>query len=71
MPGSGSPLNRSIGLPGVIRFVIAITAVIAIGAAIDTEHWGLAVIGLVFLAVAIVLGYRATRARRPDGAKHS
>lgn len=67
MPGSGSPLNRSIGLSGVIRFVVAITAVIAFGAAIDTGHWGLAVIGLVFLAVAIVLGYRASRSRRSGG----
>lgn len=57
MTDPSSPLNRSIGLSGAIRWVLAITAVIAIGAAFAEGRYGLAVAGLVVLAVALGAAY--------------
>jgi len=58
----GSPLKRSIGLSGVVRWLIAFAAVIAVAAAAAAGRYGLAVVLAVFVVVAVVLGYRATRA---------
>ena len=59
-----SPLSRSIGLTGLIRWIIAAGAVIAIGAAFAEGHLALGIAGLVFLAIALVFGYRAWRGRQ-------
>jgi len=69
MPRNDAPLSRSIGLTGLIRWIIAATAVIAIGGAFAAGRIALGVAGSVFLVAAILLGYRAWRARqeaRPD-----
>ncbi len=64
-----SPLNRSIGLSGVIRWLIAVLAVIAVGAAFEDGHYALGAAGAVFIAGAVILGYRGWRARQAvDGA---
>lgn len=68
MPDPDSPLTRSIGLSGIIRWLIAAAAVIAIGAAFADGRVALAVAGLAFLVAAVALGYRARRARRAAGA---
>ena len=59
-----SPLNRSIGLSGVIRWLIAVFAMLAVGAAFEDGHYALGVAGAVFIAGAAILGYRAWRARQ-------
>lgn len=64
MPQTDSPLKRSVGLSGVLRFLIAAAAVIAIGAAFSAGRPALAVAGLVFLVAAAALAYRAWRARQ-------
>lgn len=64
MPQTDSPLSRSISLSGVIRWLIAAAAVIAIGAAFAAGNYALAIGGVVFLAAAATLGYRAWRARQ-------
>ena len=58
-----SPLRRSIGLSGVLRWLVAAAAVIAIGAAIAERRYALGVAGVMFLIAAVVLGYRARGAR--------
>lgn len=65
MSPADSPLRRSIGLSGVSRWLIAVFAVIAIGAAFADGHYTLGIAGVVFLVVAAALGYRAWRARQP------
>lgn len=67
MPSPQSPLRRSIGLHGTVRWLIALGAVIAIGGAIDAGHYGLAAAGLVFLVAAVALGYKAWKAQAPSG----
>jgi type IV secretory pathway VirB2 component (pilin) len=62
MPDSDSPLNRSIGLSGLIRWLIAVAAVIAIGAAFAAGHYALAVAGAIFCILAVALGFRGRRA---------
>lgn len=52
MTDPGSPLNRSIGLTGAVRGLIAVVAVIAIVAAFVDGRYGLGIAGLVLLAVA-------------------
>lgn len=47
-----SRLNRSIGVTGAIRWLIAVAAIIAIGAAFAEGRYGLGIAGLVLLAVA-------------------
>lgn len=64
MSETDTPLKRSIGLSGVIRFLIAAVAVIAIGAALASGRYALAIAGVVFLVVAIALGYRSWLARK-------
>jgi len=64
VPRPDSPLSRSIGLTGLIRWIIAAGAVIAIGAAFAERHFALGSAGLVFLTIALVFGYRAWRARQ-------
>ena len=68
MPESDAPLRRSIGLSGLIRWLIAAAAVIAIGAAFAAGRYLLAACGLVFLAAAVTLGVRAWRARQAGDA---
>lgn len=60
-----NPLTRLIGLAGVFRWLVAAAAVIAIGAAFAEGHLALGVAGVVFLAAAVTLGYRARHAGRP------
>ena len=64
MPQPDSPLKRSIGLSGAVRWLIAIAAVIAIGGSFAAGRTTMAIVGLVFLVVALALGYRAQRPRR-------
>jgi membrane protein implicated in regulation of membrane protease activity len=71
VPQTDSPLNRSIGLSGLIRWLIAVGAVVAIGAAFAAGRVALAIAGTVFLVAAVILGYRAWRARSEAGADHS
>lgn len=62
-----SPLQRSIGLLGLIRWIIAVAAVIAIGAAFNDGHYVLGIAGILFLVVAVILAVRAWRARQDAG----
>ena len=68
MSQTKSPLRRSIGLSGVIRWLIAVAAVVAIGAAFADGHYALAIAGVVFFVAAVALGYRAWRARQAGAA---
>ncbi|HOX20052.1 MAG TPA: hypothetical protein PLI70_03900 [Gemmatimonadales bacterium] len=61
MARPNTPLTRSIGLSGVFRWLVAVAAVIAIGAAIAEGRVALAVGGVVFLLVAVALSYRRNR----------
>ena len=53
MTDPNSPLERSIGLTGAVRWLLAVVAVIAIGAAFAEGRYGLGIAGLVLLAVAV------------------
>ena len=64
MTETDSPLGRSIGLSGVIRFLIAVAVVVAVGAAFADGHYRLGIAGVVFVVVAVIMGYRAWRARQ-------
>lgn len=64
MTETDSPLGRSIGLSGVIRFLIAVVVVVAVGAAFADGRYGLGIAGVVFVVVAVIMGYRAWRARQ-------
>lgn len=66
-----TPLTRSIDLSGVLRWLVALVAAIAIGAALAEGRFALAVAGLVFLAAAVILGYRARKASQPPAAGRS
>ncbi len=68
MSQTNAPLRRSIGVSGVIRWLIAVAAVIAIGAAFVDGHYALAIAGVVCFVAAVALGYRAWRARQAAGA---
>ena len=59
-----SPLTRSIGLSGLIRWLLAVFAMIAIGAALSAHRYVLAIAGLIFFLIAIGFAYRAWRARQ-------
>ena len=61
VPPAESPLKRSIGLAGAIRFVVAVAAMYSTGAAFMSGRYGLAVVALVFFIGAAVLGFRARR----------
>lgn len=64
MPQSDSPVTRSIGLSGVLRWLVAVVATIAVGAAFADGQYALGVAGIVVIAGAALLGYQASRARR-------
>jgi hypothetical protein len=63
MTEPGSPSSRSIGISGLIRWLIVVAGVIAVSAAFAAGFYGLAITGVVFLAAAAGLGYRARRGR--------
>ena len=54
MTQNDSPLKRSIGLSGVIRFLIAVVAVVAVGGAFADGNYVLG-IAVVFVVAAVVL----------------
>ena len=64
MTDTESPLKRSIGLSNLVRGLIGLFAVVAIGAAFAAGRIGLAIAGLLFFAVAAPLGYWAWRVRQ-------
>lgn len=64
MPLENSPLRHSIGLSGVLRWLVVVVAVITIGGAFMSGRSDLGLVGLLFIVVAAVLGYRAWRIRR-------
>jgi hypothetical protein len=57
MSSSDSPFKRSIGVSGVVRWLIAIAAVIAIGGAVAAGRTTMAISLIVFLFVALVAWY--------------
>jgi len=59
-----SCLKRSIGVSGVVRFLIAIFALIAIGDAFWEGRYGLGIAGVVVCAAALAAGYWIWRFRR-------
>lgn len=63
MTQPGSPYSRSIGLSGLIRWLIVVVGAIAVVAAFVAGFYALAIAGVVFLAAAAGLGYWARRAR--------
>jgi hypothetical protein len=63
MPRSDAPLNRSIGVAGVVRWLIAAAAVMAVGAAFANGHYAMGGAAIVFFVGAVGLGYRAWCAR--------
>ena len=71
MSGSRSPLNRSVGFTGVLRWLIAVWAVIAIGDAFHEGHYGLAIAGTIFVVAAAILVYKVWRARQSSGSDHT
>lgn len=62
MSPDDSPINKSIGLSGVLRWLITIAAVIAVGASAVAGRYGMAAALAAFVVIAAVLGYRASRA---------
>jgi hypothetical protein len=68
VPETDSPLRRSIGLSGVIRFLIAVLAVIAISGAFASGRYAFGIGGVVFFVAAIALGYRGWLARKATAA---
>jgi drug/metabolite transporter (DMT)-like permease len=71
MSDSKSPLTRSIGTDGVIRWLVTVVAVLAIGAAFHEGHYGLGIAGVVFVLAAVMLALKAWRARQDAGADRS
>lgn len=67
MSQSNSPLSRSIGLSGFLRWLLAVAAVITVGAAFAWGYDLLAIACLLFVATAVVLGFRTWRARQGSG----
>ena len=64
MPDNTSPLKRAIPVRHLVRGLIAMVAVLAIGAAFAERRYGIAVAGSVFLVLAVPLGYWAWRLRK-------
>ncbi|MEE8134067.1 MAG: hypothetical protein V3T56_03370 [Gemmatimonadales bacterium] len=64
MTETDSPLGRSIGLSGVIRLLIAVAVVVAVGAAFADGHYMLGIAGIVFVVAALIMGYRVWHARQ-------
>ena len=67
MAQGNAPLNRSIGLFGFLRWLLAVAAVIAVGAAFAAGYYLLAIVCLLFVVAAIALGFRAWQARQGTG----
>ncbi len=57
------PTRRSIGLSGLIWWLIAVGAMIAIGAAFSAGRYAMGVTAAVFMVAAALLGIRARRER--------
>jgi len=66
MTDPNSPLNRSIGFNGAVRWLIAVAAVIAIAAAFADGRYGLGIAGLVLLAAAAGAALWIWRFRHPS-----
>jgi cation transporter-like permease len=64
MSEGSSPISRSIGVIGVLRWLLAVAAVIAVGAAFAAGYYLLAIVALLFVVAAVVLGLVAWQARR-------
>jgi hypothetical protein len=64
MTQPGSPLNRSIGFSNLIRGLIAVAAVIAIGAAFAAGRISVALAGIAFLVTAGAAAYWIWRSRQ-------
>lgn len=64
MPQSPSPLRHPIGLGGVVRWLMAVAATVAVGVALSAGQYGLALAGAAFLIVAVTLAARALRTGR-------
>ena len=64
MTDPNSPLSRSISVANLIRGLIALAAVIAIGAAFAAGRIMLAVVLIGFVVLATCLGYWAWRSRQ-------
>ncbi|HET7025033.1 MAG TPA: hypothetical protein VFI39_07520 [Gemmatimonadales bacterium] len=64
MTDPGSPLKRPLSASNLIRGLIALVAVLAIGSAFLEGHIGMAIAGLAFVIIAAALGYRTWRARQ-------
>jgi hypothetical protein len=58
-----SPFKRSVGLVGVIIFLVAVTAAVAVGAALADRRYVLAAVAAVFFVGATVAGLRVRRRR--------
>ena len=67
MSQGNSPFSRSIGLSGFLRWLLAVAAVIAIGAAFAAGYYLLAIVCLLFVVAAIALGFRAWQSRQGPG----
>lgn len=63
MPDTRSALTRSIGASGVFRFIVAVAAMIAAGAAIASGNFFVAAAGVLFFLGAATFGYRVWRER--------
>ena len=63
MPDPNSPLGRPIGWTGALRWLVAVAATMAVGAAFYDGRYGLGATGAGFLVVAVVLAIRARQAR--------
>jgi len=64
MPHTDSPLRRSIGLSGIVRWLIALGATLAIGAAFAARYYLLAIVGILFFLAAVALAFRGWQARQ-------
>ena len=64
MAPSESPLNRSIGLAGVIRWLIVVALVLTVGAAAADGYYAMASVVALFGVLAAYLAYRGWRAKR-------
>ena len=63
MAQTDSASTRSIGLSGLVRWLIVVAGVVAVGAAFVAGSYALAIVGVVFLIVAAGLGYWVRRVR--------
>ena len=67
MPEHNTPVQRPIGWTGALRWIVAVAATIAVGAAFYKGRYALGAAGTGFLIVAVVLAVRAARSRRDAG----